>query len=120
MLRRSGLLCITSLGLLCVSAAWADAVAGGGRLMYQLNCLGCHPMPAQDVGAFGGEAPHAGAFYQTDSGRRFFIRMPAPHAPWTTGQDARLRDEIDTWRRICPAMKSAAKLIDLRVDATPR
>ncbi len=120
MLRRFGPIWIVLLGLHFASAAWADGVAGGGRLMYQLNCLGCHPMPAQDLGAFGGDAPHAGAFYQTDSGRRFFIRMPAPGAPWTTEQDAAVRDEIDTWRRICPAMKSAAKLIDLRVDTPTR
>lgn len=117
MLRSAGLFWGGLFGLALVSSAWA---AGEGRLIYQLNCLGCHPMPARDLGAFGGEAPHAGAFYQTESGRRFFIRMPAPGAPWTTEQDALLRDEIDTWRRICPAMKSAAPLIHLRVDANAR
>lgn len=102
------------IGLLLALAALAgDAVAeSGGRLLYYLNCLGCHPMPAQDSGDFDGQTRYVGAFYQTEAGRRFFIRLPAAGSPPLNSADERLlQEEILAWKGACFALTASTPLI---------
>ena len=105
--------------MLLLQAAGAASAESGGRLLYYLNCLGCHPMPARDPGAFGGEARFVGAFYQTEAGRRFFVRMPpAGSPPLSPGDDALLVDEITTWKGACLALTASTPLIRYRQRST--
>ncbi len=93
----------------------AQAGESGGRLLYFLNCSGCHPMPDRDPGALGGAPAYVGGFYQTETGRRFFIRMPpAGSPPLGAAEDARLVDEILTWKRACLALTASTPLIRYR------
>lgn len=88
------------------------AAESGGRLLYSLNCLGCHPMPERDPGDFDGQARHVGAFYQTEAGRRFFIRLPAPGSPPLNAAAERLlQDEIVAWKGACFALTASTPLI---------
>ena len=101
--------------MLLLQAAGAASAESGGRLLYYLNCMGCHPMPERDHGAFGGEARFVGAFYQTEAGRRFFVRMPPLGSPpLSAGDDALLVDEITTWKGACLALTASTPLIRYR------
>ncbi len=104
-------------GRICLLLALAALAGGaaaesGGRLLYYLNCLGCHPMPAQDSGDFDGQARYVGAFYQTEAGRRFFIRLPAAGSPPLNAADERLlQEEILAWKGACFALTASTPLI---------
>lgn len=101
-------------GLLLAHIAFVGIAAAesGGRLLYYLNCLGCHPMPAHDPGEFDGHVRYIGSFYQTEIGRRFYIRLPAPGSPPLNAADERLlREEILTWKSACFALTASTPLI---------
>lgn len=95
-----------------VGTAHAEA---GGRLLYYLNCLGCHPQPAHDPGDFdspGAALRPVGGFYQTEAGRRFFIRLPPAGSPPLSAEDEQLlRDEIFNWKSACFALTASTPLI---------
>ncbi len=100
--------------LLFAQAACAGSAAAesGGRLLYYLNCLGCHPMPAHDPGDFDGHDRYVGGFYQTEAGRRFFIRLPPAGSPPLNALDERLLvEEIHAWKSACFALTASTPLI---------
>lgn len=104
-------------GRICLPLALAVLAGGaaaesGGRLLYYLNCLGCHPMPAQDPGDFDSQTRYIGAFHQTENGRRFFIRLPAAGSPRLSAADERLlQEEIHAWKSACFALTASTPLI---------
>ncbi|MBI2313804.1 MAG: hypothetical protein HYU77_15000 [Betaproteobacteria bacterium] len=99
---------------LCL-AAWSVAapVRGeSGRLLYFLNCMGCHPIP-EGAGGFSprGIRP-AGEFVQRPGGRQFFIRIPpADGRALGAEENARLVEEIVNWKKACPLLLQSAPLI---------
>lgn len=88
------------------------AAESGARLLYYLNCLGCHPMPAHDPGEFDGRVRYIGGFYQTEAGRRFFIRLPAAgSSPLNAADERLLIEEILAWKSACFALTASTPLI---------
>ena len=83
--------------------------AQSAATVYALNCLGCHFPPEE----FTREAlPLVGQFAQTESGRVFFIRIPATGSkPLTKDQDARLLREILNWKKSCSVILQDAPLL---------
>ncbi len=76
--------------------------------LYALNCMGCHPAPmarAYDAG------PLRGEFFHNDKGRNFFIRMPADGRRLSAAQEARLLEEVLTWKRGCAAIRQDAPMV---------
>lgn len=95
--------------LLLVPPALPEATAGqSAATVYALNCLGCH-FPPKEID---GEGPAmTGQFAQTESGRIFFIRIPATGGkPLDKEQEARLLREILTWKTSCSVIMQAAPL----------
>lgn len=91
-------------GILKANAAQTAAT------VYALNCLGCHFPPKETAG----EGPAlTGQFAQNESGRVFFIRIPAGEGK-SLGreQDARLLREILTWKKSCWVIMQAAPLLN--------
>jgi hypothetical protein len=96
------------LALACAVAAGA-APAGerklpDGRVLYALNCLGCHPMPdaGSDNSRFSSTVE--GEFAQTPPGRMFFMRMPALYRPLSRLENEKLLAEVNNWKRACPLL----------------
>lgn len=92
----------------------SPARAESGRLLYHLNCIGCHPQPERDPG-FGAPLRPVGGFYQTEAGRRFFIRLPPVSAgPMSASDEALLLDELLTWKNACLALSPSTALLRYR------
>ncbi len=76
--------------------------------LYTLNCRGCHLPPEE----FRRDAPPlAGQFAQAETGRVFFIELPPPGTRLSREQDARLWQEILTWKTSCHVILQDAPLI---------
>lgn len=101
-------------GLLVPVLAWG---AQSAATMYALNCMGCHPAP-QDRQREAG--PLRGEFFHSTRGRNFFVRMPAPGRSLSATEDARLLEEILTWKRSCAAIIQNAPTVDYRGDRSVR
>lgn len=106
--------CLGALALACAGALVpVQALAAGyrevdARVLYALNCLGCHPAPAG--GTDNSRYSHVveGEFAQTPAGRVFFMRMPPSGQPMAPAARAQLRDELDRWKRACPVLLRAS------------
>lgn len=90
----------------------APLVAPAGQsaaTLYALNCMGCHQPPeAEKLRA----QPLRGQFAHSDTGRVFFISVPAPGAPpLTAAEDASLLEEILSWKRSCSVILQQAPLV---------
>lgn len=85
--------------------------------MYALNCMGCHPSP-QDPQRDAG--PLRGEFFHSTKGRNFFVRMPGQGRSLSATEEARLLEEILTWRRSCTAVIQNAPMIDYHGDGQVR
>ncbi|MCO5102175.1 MAG: hypothetical protein M9885_15000 [Burkholderiaceae bacterium] len=84
------------------------AAGSPAATLYALNCMGCHPAPktrAYDAG------PLRGEFFHNDKGRNFFIRMPAEGRALSTAEEARLLEEVLTWKRGCAAIRQDAPMV---------
>lgn len=95
--------------LLSLITAKAATAGQSAATVYALNCLGCHFPPDEMTR----EAPAMiGQFAQTESGRVFFIRIPATDGkPLDKEQDARLLREILNWKKSCSVILQAAPLL---------
>jgi len=85
--------------------------AQSAATLYALNCMGCHPPPSrgQDAG------PLRGEFFHSARGRNFFIRVPQDgKRVLGAEEDARLLDEILTWKRSCAAILQEAPDVNYR------
>jgi hypothetical protein len=84
--------------------------AQSAATVYALNCLGCH-FPPDEVTR---EAPlMVGQFNQSESGRVFFIRIPARGGkPFDKEQNARLLREILNWKKSCSVILQDATLLE--------
>ena len=83
-------------------------------MLYYLNCIGCHPLPQADL-ALGAPQRPVGGFYQTEAGRRFFIRVPPRSSvPMSASDEALLLDELLTWKNACLALTPTTALIRQR------
>lgn len=78
------------------------------RVLYALNCLGCHPAPAGGTDNSRYSRVVEGEFAQTPAGRVFFMRMPPSGQPLAPATRAQLRDELDRWKRACPVLLRAS------------
>ncbi|MCD6672921.1 MAG: hypothetical protein LT106_08695 [Burkholderiaceae bacterium] len=111
-----GAAAVTAAALACFagagpSFAQSRDVASSAATLYALNCMGCHPAPKtreHDAG------PLRGEFFHTDKGRSFFIRMPVDGRRLTAAEEARLLDEVFTWKRACAAIRQDAPMVDYR------
>ncbi len=99
-------------GLLCGGPAVAaqpaaapapqNAATQNAATLYALNCMGCHS-PPRTPGADRG--PLRGEFYLNARGRNFYIRVPQDgKRVLAPDEEARLLDEIMTWKRSCAAI----------------
>ncbi|MDR2239060.1 MAG: hypothetical protein LBE33_01285 [Zoogloeaceae bacterium] len=97
---------------LCVAFP-ALALAGeSAATLYILNCMGCHLPPEASQQPAQPLQPLRGQFADSDTGRVFFITVPAPGArPLTPEEDARLLKEILDWRRSCSVILQQAPLV---------
>lgn len=96
-----------------------SAAAQSGRVIYHLNCGGCHPVP-EDTTAVPGGRP-AGEFAQLAQGRQFFMRLPpADGRSLPTEEDARLVEEVLNWKKACPVLLQSAPVVGLRPNAADR
>jgi hypothetical protein len=104
-------MCIAStVTLLLAGLTSVTAMAGqSAATVYALNCLGCHFPPDEMTR----EAPPlVGQFAQTESGRVFFIRIPATGGtPLDKEQEARLLREILNWKKSCSVILQDAPLL---------
>ncbi len=100
-----------------VLAAWlfasieiGEAVAAdqSASTLYALNCMGCHPSPRTRLYDAG---PLRGEFFHSPKGRNFFIRMPPEGRRLSAAEDARLLEEILTWKRSCAAIIQNAPMV---------
>lgn len=79
--------------------------AQSAATLYALNCMGCHPPPPHGAGT----GPLRGEFFHSARGRNFFIRIPQDGRRMLgADEDARLLDEILTWKRSCAAILQEA------------
>lgn len=98
---------LLAVGLLCGGPAAAAQPAAASApqnaaTLYALNCMGCHP-PPRTPGADRG--PLRGEFYLNARGRNFYIRVPQDgKRVLGPDEEARLLDEITTWKRSCAAI----------------
>jgi len=97
-------------GSVAASTSFAQSRAAGSpaATLYALNCMGCHPAPktrAYDAG------PLRGEFFHNDKGRNFFIRMPADGRALSAAEEARLLEEVLTWKRGCAAIRQDAPMV---------
>ncbi|HLT27131.1 MAG TPA: hypothetical protein VK047_10615 [Zeimonas sp.] len=95
------------------SAAQERAVGSSAATLYALNCMGCHPAPKTREHDRG---PLRGEFYHSNLGRNFFIRMPPEGRQLTAIEEARLLEEVLTWKRACAAIRQDAPMVDYRGD----
>ncbi len=112
-----GVLSVLAGGVLAAAAAVGPSLAqeraagSSAATLYALNCMGCHPAPRtreHDAG------PLRGEFFHSDKGRNFFIRMPAEGRRLTGVEEARLLEEVLTWKRACAAIRQDAPMVDYR------
>ncbi len=98
---------LTFAAALCAPLA---APAGeSAATLYALNCMGCHLPPDE---AKRQAQPLRGQFAHSDTGRVFFISVPAPGArPLSPAEDARLLREILDWKRSCSVILQQAPLV---------
>lgn len=83
--------------------------AQSAATVYALNCLGCHFPPEEITGE---ASSMVGQFAQTESGRVFFIRIPAGGGkPLDKEQEARLLREILNWKKSCSVILQDAPLL---------
>ncbi|MCD6681813.1 MAG: hypothetical protein LT102_14400 [Burkholderiaceae bacterium] len=90
------------------SFAQSRSTGSPAATLYALNCMGCHPAPKtreHDAG------PLRGEFFHNDKGRNFFIRMPADGRHLSAAQEARLLEEVLTWKRGCAAIRQDAPMV---------
>ena len=79
--------------------------AQSAATFYALNCMGCHPPPPHGAST----GPLRGEFFHSARGRNFFIRVPQDgRRVLSAEEDARLLDEILTWKRSCAAILQEA------------
>lgn len=100
---------VVAVALLLAALTPSTAIAGqSAATVYALNCLGCH-FPPQEIDR---EAPSmVGQFAQTESGRVFFIRIPATGGkPLNKEQEAQLLREILNWKKSCSVILQNAPL----------
>lgn len=99
------------LALACAVAAGSATAGEGrmpdGRVLYALNCLGCHPVPVAGSDNSRLSRTVEGEFAQTPSGRMFFMRMPALHLPLAQAENEKLLAEVSNWKRACPLLLGA-------------
>lgn len=93
------------------SLAQERAVGSSAATLYALNCMGCHPAPKTREHDRG---PLRGEFFHSNMGRNFFIRMPAEGQRLTATEEARLLEEVLTWKRACAAIRQDAPMVDYR------
>lgn len=90
--------------------AMPAAAAQSAATVYALNCLGCH-FPPDEISR--DELPLVGQFAQTESGRVFFMRIPAAGGkPLSREQEARLLREILNWKKSCSVILQDAPLLN--------
>ncbi|MBK6324246.1 hypothetical protein [Candidatus Aalborgicola defluviihabitans] len=95
------------------SAVVAPVAAQSARVVYALNCLGCHPVP-EGASTTHSSARPAGEFVQLPLGRQFFMRLPSADGhPLSAEDDARLIAEILNWRRSCTAVLRSSPVVGL-------
>lgn len=97
--------------------AQPHSAGSSAATLYALNCMGCHPPPrtrGYDAG------PLRGEFFHSDKGRNFFIRMPSGDRRLTATQEARLLEEVLTWKRACAAIRQEAPMVDYRGERSVR
>lgn len=88
----------------------AAAAPQNAATLYALNCMGCHP-PPRTPGADRG--PLRGEFYLNARGRNFYIRVPQDgKRVLGPDEEARLFDEIMTWKRSCSAILQDAPQVN--------
>ena len=93
--------------LLAPPTAFAGQSAG---TLYALNCMGCHLPPEE---AKQRAQPLRGQFAHSETGRIFFISVPAAgKRPLTAAEDAVLMEEILTWKRSCRVILQQAPLVN--------
>ena len=93
------------------AALFAPPLSAGqsAATLYALNCMGCHQPPDE---AKKQAQPLRGQFAHSETGRVFFISVPPPGArPLTVAEDARLLEEILTWKRSCSVILQQAPLV---------
>lgn len=106
---------LLAVGLLCGGPAAAAQPAAASApqnaaTLYALNCMGCHP-PPRTPGADRG--PLRGEFYLNARGRNFYIRVPQDgKRVLGPDEEARLLDEIMTWKRSCAAILQDAPQVN--------
>ena len=89
---------------LCCLVASAAASGESGRQFYVLNCMGCHPVSADEQG-FRSRPSYTAEFRQAPRKRSFFIRLPeASRAPLGEAEDFELMAEILAWAKACPQL----------------
>jgi len=95
------------------AAAAPPAVASAPQnaaTLYALNCMGCHPPPRTPVADPG---PLRGEFYLNARGRNFYIRVPQDgKRVLGPDEEARLLDEIMTWKRSCAVILQEAPQVN--------
>ncbi len=92
--------------LLASSAVHAGESAA---TLYALNCMGCHQPPEE---AKRQAQPLRGQFAHSDTGRVFFISVPAGGGkPLGPAEDAQLLEEILAWKRSCSVILQQAPLV---------
>ncbi len=117
--RTGGALRIAFAAGLALYAAAGAALATGQKpaTMYALNCMGCHQPPKERQRDAG---PLRGEFFHSTQGRSFYVRMPVQGRSLSAAEDARLLEEILTWRRSCTAVIQSAPTVDHRGDRSVR
>ncbi|RIK99363.1 MAG: hypothetical protein DCC72_00220 [Burkholderiales bacterium] len=93
------------------STAQPRTTGSSAATLYALNCMGCHPSPKTSEHDAG---PLRGEFFHNDKGRNFFIRMPDGSRRLSASEEARLLEEVLTWKRACAAIRQDAPMVDYR------
>ncbi len=73
--------------------------------LWALNCMGCHTRPT----GFTPVAGRSAQFAHIEAGRVFYMEMPARSL--SADEDARLRQEILTWKASCHAILQDAPTV---------
>ncbi|HCX33736.1 MAG TPA: hypothetical protein DHV08_09330 [Rhodocyclaceae bacterium] len=102
---------------LAIAVAAQGTEPKDGRVLYLLNCAGCHPLPDPLPPQFGG-GELAGEFAQLPAGRVFFMRIPAAGPErLSAAENERLIAEVRNWRKHCPVIGSGTPWNGLRPPA---
>jgi len=95
---------VCTVALVAGAASAVERKVPDGRVLYALNCLGCHPMPEGGSDNSRLSRTVEGEFAQTPSGRVFFMRMPAMDRPLAQSENEKLLEEVNNWKRACPLL----------------